>query len=112
MPYIRIETNQSVTDSKTTLKKLSAAAAAAIGKPESYVQTSLDPGREMTFGGSDEPTAFIQCKSIGLPQSKTTEISASLCAFCASELSIPEERVYIEFADAAGRMWGWNGGTF
>jgi len=29
-----------------------------------------------------------------------------------SELGLPADRVYIEFADAPRSMWGWNGGTF
>ena len=112
MPYIRIQTNQTTDDRGALLKKLSAEAAGFIGKPESYIQTALEDGREMTFGGSDAPTAFIECKSIGLSPSQTAEISAALCTFCASELSIPPERVYIEFIGAVGNMWGWKGGTF
>ncbi|MHC5831224.1 MAG: phenylpyruvate tautomerase MIF-related protein, partial [Nostoc sp.] len=25
---------------------------------------------------------------------------------------VPKNRIYIEFADAKGAMWGWNGKTF
>jgi hypothetical protein len=28
------------------------------------------------------------------------------------ELEIEQDRIYIEFADAPGAMWGWDGGTF
>ena len=112
MPDIRIQTNQKAGDAAALLKRLSAAGAAAIGKPESYVQTALEDGRIMTFGGSDAPTAFIECKSIGLTESQTAGISAALCAFCGDELGISEDRVYIEFAGAVGKMWGWRGGTF
>lgn len=112
MPYIRLQTNVRVTDGGSLLGRLSSAAAAAIGKPEAYVQTALDGGRTMTFAGSDDPTAFIECKSIGLGEGQTADISAVLCSFCAEELNIPEDRVYIEFTGAVGRMWGWRGGTF
>ncbi|MDB9356503.1 phenylpyruvate tautomerase MIF-related protein, partial [Nodularia spumigena CS-587/03] len=27
-------------------------------------------------------------------------------------LGVPENRIYIEFADAQATMWGWNGATF
>jgi hypothetical protein len=30
----------------------------------------------------------------------------------AQKAGIPQERVYIEFANAKGAHWGWNGGTF
>lgn len=112
MPYIRLQTNQTVEDGAALLKKLSAIGAAALGKPESYVQTALDDGRTMTFAGDTAPTAFIECKSIGLSESQTAGISKALSTFCSEELGIPDSRTYIEFASAEGRMWGWRGGTF
>ncbi len=112
MPYIKIQTNSEVSNSTDFLKKLSALSAEKIGKPESYVMTALDPKTDMTFGGSDEPAAFIECKSIGLSGGQTKALSAALCSFCESELGIPQARVYIEFAGSPGNMWGWKGGTF
>lgn len=111
MPYISVQTNQNVSDPKGFLKKLSAVSAETIGKSESFIQTSLEANAEMTFAGSDEPTAFIQCKSIGLTGSGTESITVAICSLCESELSIPGNRVYIEFAGAVGEMWGWNGST-
>lgn len=112
MPYLRIQTNQPVENPVELLKKLSAEAAAAIGKPEAYIMTACDPTTEMTFAGTDEPTAFLQCKSIGLGSDKTKAISAALCGFCEKELGVPQDRVYIEFVGAEGSMWGWKGSTF
>ena len=112
MPYIHVQTNQSAADTKSLLKKLSAISAEAIGKPEAYIQTALEADSEMTFAGTDDPTAFIQCKSIGLNDSLTGSISAAICSFCETELSIPKDRIYIEFVGATGKMWGWKGATF
>ncbi len=112
MPYVRLQTNTTVEDAAALLKKLSATAAAGLGKPEAYVQTALDDRRPMTFAGSDAPTAFIECKSIGLSDNQTAGLSAALSAFCSEEMNIPDDRVYIEFADAKGKMWGWRGSTF
>jgi len=58
----------------------------------------------MTFAGTDDPTAFIQCKSIGLDDSLTESISAAICSFCEIELSIPKDRIYIEFVGPTGKM--------
>ena len=44
--------------------------------------------------------------------SKTKAMSQDFCALVESSLGVPKNRVYIEFADATGAMWGWNGGTF
>ena len=112
MPYIKIETNADVKDSSGLLKKLSSTAAKGIGKPESYVMTSFSPVQEMTFGGSSDDAVFIECKSIGLSQDMTKDLSAILCNFCKDELNVPENRVYIEFSNAEGAMWGWDGRTF
>ncbi|MFW6209658.1 MAG: phenylpyruvate tautomerase MIF-related protein [Spirochaetota bacterium] len=112
MPFIRIHTNIEVTESTEVLKKLSSLSAEKIGKPEAYVMTALEDRAPMTFGGSDEPLAFIECKSIGLGETQTKSLSSSLCSFCEKELGIPQSRVYIEFAGARGSMWGWKGGTF
>mgnify|MGYP000910643483 CR=1 FL=1 len=112
MPMIRIQTNQTVTDSKVLLEKLSSSASLYTGKPEAYIMTAITDGLAMIFAGTDEAAAFIECKSIGLEESQTKALSAWLCDFCEKELSIPKNRVYIEFASARGSMWGWQGGTF
>ena len=31
---------------------------------------------------------------------------------CPLGLVFPQQRIYIEFTNADGAMWGWNGGTF
>ncbi len=112
MPYISLQTNAAVTDRDTLLKDLSALGARELGKPESYVMVSLDAGAEMLFGGSADPSAFLQCKSIGLTESQTDKLSGALCNFVTHTLGIPVDRVYIEFLGVPGAMWGWKGGTF
>ncbi len=51
-------------------------------------------------------------KSVGLPKGSTTALSTALCELMKTKLGVPLDRIYIEFADAQGAMWGWNGGTF
>ncbi|MFN2341331.1 MAG: phenylpyruvate tautomerase MIF-related protein [Halanaerobium sp.] len=112
MPYIKVQTNQKVEKKEEVLKKLSAAMAEQLGKPESYIMTALEAELKMTFGGSTENTAFIQLKSIGLKESMTEELSQFICEFLEKELEIEQDRIYIQFVDAPGAMWGWDGGTF
>ncbi|SIR16731.1 phenylpyruvate tautomerase MIF-related protein [Halanaerobium kushneri] len=112
MPFIKVQTNQKVKKEEELLKKLSAEMAEQLGKPESYIMTALEAELKMTFGGSTEKTAFIEVKSIGLKQSMTEELSQFICEFMEKELEIEQDRIYIEFADAPGAMWGWDGGTF
>jgi phenylpyruvate tautomerase PptA (4-oxalocrotonate tautomerase family) len=111
MPYLKMQTNQIIED-RDLIKRLSAKAAEELGKSESYVMVALEPDSEMSFGGTKKPAAFIELKSIGLKESMTERLSKMLCDFVNEELNIPKNRVYIEFSDAPGKMWGWNGGTF
>ena len=114
MPYLKIQTNKSLDDTAQNklLKKASSAVSAQLGKPIDYVMVSIDPPRPMMFAGSDEPTAYLELKSIGLSSEHTTDFSAALCKLVAEELSINKNRVYIEFSNSERSMWGWNGATF
>jgi len=66
----------------------------------------------MTFAGTDAPLAFLELKSIALPESATADASRSLCELVSGETGIDAGRIYIEFSDAPRKMWGWNGSTF
>jgi len=114
MPYLKIQTNATVDEQtgKALLAQASSLTAQQLGKPENYVMVALEPPAPMLFAGSDAPVAYLELKSIGLPQSKTKTLSAALCALMQEALGISADRVYIEFADADRGMWGWNGSTF
>jgi phenylpyruvate tautomerase PptA (4-oxalocrotonate tautomerase family) len=112
MPYIKVQTNQNVEQAEEILKELSSEVAERLGKPESYIMTSLKDETIMTFAGSTEKTAFIEVKSIGLKDSATEELSEFICEFLEEELGIKQDRIYIEFSDVPRSMWGWKGGTF
>lgn len=115
MPLLKLQTSLPAPDQpqvETLLKDLSASLAKHLGKPESYVMTSFEGGVPMTFGGTTDPTCYIEIKSVGTMGSKTKAMSQDLCAQVESVLGIPANRTYIEFNDSPGSMWGWNGGTF
>lgn len=114
MPYLLTKTNVKVADeaSAAFLAKASAQVAELLGKPERYVMVSLEQECPMRFGGSAEPLAYLELKSIGLPGAETGRLSAALSDLVGQALGVPRDRIYIEFADASGPMWGWNGATF
>lgn len=114
MPYLKIQTNQGIdsTTEQTMLHEASSLVAAELGKPESYVMVNLEPPRPMLFAGTDEPTAYLELKSIGLAESRINALSAALCMLINEKMNVPADRIYIEFADAPRNMWGWNGSTF
>ena len=114
MPFLKIQTNQALPDSSATALagKASSLVAEQLGKPESYVMTSVENNPAMTFAGTNAPLAFLELKSIGLPDSATADASRVLCELVSSETGIDPARIYIEFSDAPRKMWGWNSGTF
>ena len=114
MPYLKIQTNveREPGDSQPMLARASRLVAEQLGKPEKYVMIALETAIPLAFAGSEAPAAYLELKSIGLPQDRTTELSKALCKLVHDEFGVRPDRVYIEFADAPRTMWGWNGGTF
>jgi phenylpyruvate tautomerase len=115
MPLIQIFTSATV-DAGTPnllLSELSGALAKHFEKPEQWVMTCLVPGLAMTFGGNAAQSCFAVVKNIGhLTPDKTRELSADLGARLSRGLGIPQARIYIEFTDAVGYLWGHDGDTF
>lgn len=115
MPLIKIQTSIAPDAAivSSLLKTLSASLAKHTGKPESYVMTALEPGVAMTFGGTTEPVCYIEVKSIGsFSPAQTKAMSQDFCQMVETAIGVPANRIYIEFADAKGALWGWNGSTF
>lgn len=114
MPFLKVQTNSGMGAEvrNNLMKSLSKTVADRLGKPERYVMVTIESGSPMMFAGNDEPLAYMELKSIGLPEASTPSLSESLCTVIEKELGIPGDRIYIEFADAKGHMWGWNKNTF
>jgi phenylpyruvate tautomerase PptA (4-oxalocrotonate tautomerase family) len=114
MPTLRIVTNVDVPaeDRAAFLTRASRGVAEMLGKPESYVMVILETGRDMLFAGTSAPTAYVELKSLGLAETKTTDYSGRLCDLLADALGIPGERTYIEFASPPRHLFGWNHATF
>ena len=114
MPFLRIQTSKPLDEAEAAslAARASALVAEQLGKPERYVMTSVESNPAMTFAGTSEPLAFLELKSIGLPESITATVSEALCQLVCSETGTDPARIYIEFTDAPRKMWGWNNGTF
>lgn len=113
MPYLKIQINQDFDEGKKAeiVEKASKLVTKEIGKPETYIMIALETAKKMMFAGTNEPTIFMELKSVGLPESKTSDLSKALCEFAEKYLNVKKERVYIEFANSTGVMWGWKGNT-
>lgn len=114
MPYLKIQTNVVCEpgESQPVLARASRLIAAQLEKPERYVMVALEGALPMAFGGSEAPAAYLELKSIGLPEHRTAALSDALCTLIFEEFGIRPDRVYIEFTAAPAGMWGWDRGTF
>ena len=114
MPLLKIQTNIRLEqDAKpAVLKQLSETVTSELSKPERYVMVTIETDVAMLFAGSNQPAAYLELKSLGFPEEKSTELSKALCDAITQTLSISSDRIYIEFAAPARHMWGWNNATF
>jgi phenylpyruvate tautomerase PptA (4-oxalocrotonate tautomerase family) len=114
MPTLKIQTNVATlpTERSAILQDASARVAEVLGKPERYVMVLLETNPDMLFAGTDEPLAYLELKSLGLPEDKTPVLSSALCEFMEAHFKVPAERTYIEFTSPPRHMFGWSGRTF
>ena len=114
MPFLKLSTNVTIEQSQSEplLSGLSQLIAKETGKPERYVMVELAGGKAMLFGGSNQPLAYLECKSIGLSATQAKALSVSISKLLTGILPLTAERIYIEFSNCPAEFWGWNGSTF
>jgi phenylpyruvate tautomerase PptA (4-oxalocrotonate tautomerase family) len=114
MPLLKIQTNQPVTPDQSPglLRDLTDLVVNQLNKPREYVQVLLEPETVQVFAGTDQPNAFVELRSLGLPDGKPKELSRALCQLLQQHLAIAPERVFINYFDMPRTMWGWNNDTF
>jgi len=95
------------------LKALSASLAEHFHKPEAYVMTCIVPRTCMTFGGTTEPACYAEVKNVGsMTPALTAKLSALICSQLGEAFGVPSDRIYVEFSEARGHLWGHDGETF
>lgn len=73
----------------------------------------LNSEAAMCFGGKVGPAAFAYIASIGRIGPETNpEAAAQLTALLSQRLSIPKNRIFIQFMDSSGANFAWQGKTF
>lgn len=96
------------------LARLSRLCARELGKPEGYVMIALRAGEILSFGAdADTPALYAELKNVGsLPPERIAALSAVFCHELEEALGVSAARIYLEFTNADGALWGWNGETF
>jgi phenylpyruvate tautomerase PptA (4-oxalocrotonate tautomerase family) len=114
MPILKLETSVPLTEEKqkAMLAALGKLVAGTIGKPEQYVMVTCGP-TAIRMAGRDGDAAFVDIRSIGgLTNAVNRKLSAQVCQLLVDALSIPANRVYLNFTEIDAANWGWNGNTF
>jgi len=115
MPLVSVTTTSSLPPAsrEALLLRLSRRAAELLAKPEAYVMTSWVQAEAMTFAGKTGPACYVELKSIGgINAASAAKLSRALCELLSEELALPAGRIYLEFTDVPGHLWGHDGETF
>lgn len=114
MPTLTINTNVSAADIPKDFKNLATQVVAkSLGKPASYVAIHVNAGQDMSFGGTDKPTALCELVSIGaLSVDSNKKHSLAIMELLETTLKVPPSRVYIVFKDTPKGDIGFNRTTF
>ncbi|ELW49643.1 D-dopachrome decarboxylase [Tupaia chinensis] len=112
MPFLELDTNLPADRLPAGLeKRLCAAAAAILGKPENRVNVTVRPGLPMAVSGSTEPCAQLLVSSIGVvgTAEQNRAHSASFFEFLTKELALGQDRINIRFFPLEPWQIGKNG---
>ncbi|XP_011354288.1 D-dopachrome decarboxylase isoform X1 [Pteropus medius] len=112
MPFVELDTNLPASRVPAGLeKRLCAASAAILGKPEDRVNVTVRPGLAMAVSGSAEPCAQLLVSSIGVVGTAEDNRghSARLFEFLTKELGLGQDRIVIRFFPLEPWQIGKNG---
>ncbi|TKR66907.1 hypothetical protein L596_023134 [Steinernema carpocapsae] len=111
MPCCILDTN--VTNASHEIAKIvSENVAKCLKKPETNVMVQVNPGKIMCFGGSSDPCAILQIRSIGAISKESNNAAASvLNQLLAEQLGVEANRIFIEFFDVNGENLARSGAT-
>ncbi|KAM9622845.1 D-dopachrome decarboxylase isoform 1-T1 [Trichechus inunguis] len=100
MPFLELDTNLPADRVPAGLeKRLCAATAAILSKPEERVNVMVRPGLAMVVNGSAEPCAQLLVSSIGVvgTAEENRGHSAHFFEFLTKELALGQDRIIIRF---------------
>lgn len=114
MAYIRIQTNCYVDETfqDALLTALSQLVARRLGKSEAQVMITIQDSTKMCLGGTYDPAAFVELRSLELDAEDTTPLADAIAVDLKRYLQIPMDRVYIIFTGVTESMWAWHNNAF
>ncbi|KLO18868.1 Tautomerase/MIF [Schizopora paradoxa] len=113
MPFIQLETNIKVEDSKTLVTKLSKLSSRLLGRPESLILVKYTHNEALCFDGTFEPAFCLQAASLGdFSPEKNPGLIAEYTAFLKENLpGADDKRGFVVFHDPGPDSIGFTGTT-
>jgi phenylpyruvate tautomerase len=114
MPYLSIQTNVGIEEEaqKRLLTEASKIVAATLNKPEKYVMVAWTPAPKMIFASDPDGVAFLEVRSIGIPETSRQQLPGALAKCMVDHLGIAGDRVYLVMMDVPGKYWAEGEKTF
>ena len=114
MPYLSIQTNVGIEEDaqKRLLTEASKIVATALNKPEKYVMVAWTPAPKMTFDSDPNGAAFLEVRSIGIPETSRQKLPGALAKCMSDHLGIAADRVFLVMMDVPGKYWAEGEQTF
>jgi phenylpyruvate tautomerase len=114
MPYLSIQTNVAIEEEaqKRLLSEASRIVATGLNKPEKYVMVAWTPAPKMTFASDPNGTAFLELRSIGIPEPSRQTLPGELAKCMSQHLGIEADRVFLVMMDVPGKYWAQGQQTF
>ncbi|KAI5663193.1 hypothetical protein M9H77_22516 [Catharanthus roseus] len=102
MPCLNLSTNVNLdgVDTSSILSEATSTVAKFLGKPEAYVMIVLKGSVPMSFGGTEQPTAYGELVSIGgLSPDVNKKLCAAISNIVETKLNVPKSRFFLKFFD-------------
>jgi phenylpyruvate tautomerase len=114
MPLLKIQTNTNISTAQkdALLERGAQLVVDELNKPLDYVQVIVEGSQHIAFAGSIDKAAFVELRSLGLPEGTPAALSAAIAKLLEDVLDISPKRLFVNFFDLEHANWGWNGGTF
>tara|TARA_B100000161_G_scaffold209146_1_gene153997 strand:+ start:387 stop:719 length:333 start_codon:yes stop_codon:yes gene_type:complete len=109
MPYVNISTSKKIENKNKLLDEISTLISSLTKKSKRFVMAKLEDNANLYFN-DESPCCYFEIKSIG--SLNPSEMANPICSFIHEKMSIPIDKIYINFYDVPPEMWGWNGRTF
>jgi phenylpyruvate tautomerase len=114
MPYLIFKSNMKLSEEKRKqlFSDFKEFIINDLGKSEQSIMLACQDNISMVFAGTDDPLAFLELRSLRLPEEKTKDLSKAMTGIIRHNLEIPPERIFVNFFNVLPHMWGYNGSTF